>query len=161
MLVFTGALIGQVYNLAMLLMLIVSDEYKFAFFFFMTNFSPGLFTMWQRYITDNKWNWKIFSLCCHPMNMIVWPIKTALNSNQYNKDLLEVASIMFKVFEKNLKIKHYILWKFSIVFTYLQECPHKKIKIFGSGKCTLLNKEFNSYLIEEVMVKALNFPNTL
>jgi hypothetical protein len=68
---FTGALVDQGYDLAMIVTLVIHGENTFALLFILTDFTPGMLTMWQRYRMDKKWNWNTLSLCCHPINMIV------------------------------------------------------------------------------------------
>ncbi len=116
---FTGAIVDQGYDIFMIFTLMVHGEHTFAFLFVLIDFTPGMFTMWLRYLSDKKWNWRIFILCCHPINMIIWPIKTALKTNQHNMDQLEVfhlnkCLILYFLFAEN-QIENLNLFNVMIV----------------------------------------------
>ena len=88
---FVSAVVDQSFDLYMINILLTKNQPIFAFFYLLTDLIPGLFTMWQRYQNANfKWNWTILALCCHPINMIVWPVKAAFDPSDYNIQQLEV-----------------------------------------------------------------------
>jgi hypothetical protein len=75
----------------MIVSLILINQYVLAFLFFLTDFVPGLFTVWQKYLSENKtWRKSHLLLLCHPINMIVWPLLVVFHPSDQNKDQLEV-----------------------------------------------------------------------
>jgi hypothetical protein len=88
---FLGAIVDQVYDLYLITSLVKKNETVFALLFFLSDFVPGLFTVWQSYLSENKrWKKKHLLLCCHPMNMIVWPLIVAFDPTTKKKKQLEV-----------------------------------------------------------------------
>ena len=88
---FVGAVIDQSYDLYMVTSLLILKQNTFAILFLMADIIPGVFTVLQKYFSSNKvWNHKMLLLACHPINMVVWPIKAAFNPTQFNLEQLEV-----------------------------------------------------------------------
>jgi hypothetical protein len=88
---FFGALVDQVYDLYLIASLLKKNEPIFALLVFLSDLVPGLFTVWQSYLSENKrWKKKHLLLCCHPINMILWPIIVALDPTTKKKNQLEV-----------------------------------------------------------------------
>jgi len=88
---FFGAIVDQVYDLYLIVSLIRENEPVFALLFFLSDFVPGLFTVWQSYLSENKtYKNKHLLLCCHPFNMIVWPLIVAFDPNKKKTTQLEV-----------------------------------------------------------------------
>ncbi len=88
---FIGALVDQIYDIFMIVSLFVINQYILAFLFFLTDFLPGLFTVWQKYLSENKtWSKSHLLLLCHPVNMIVWPLIVVFHPSDKNKNQLEV-----------------------------------------------------------------------
>jgi len=88
---FIGALVDQIYDIFMIVSLILIKQYILALLFFLTDFVPGLFTVWQKYLSENQtWRKSYFLLLCHPINMIIWPLIVVFRPNEGNKNQLEV-----------------------------------------------------------------------
>jgi hypothetical protein len=89
---FFGAVVDQAYDIYLIISLTIAKEHIFALLFFLTDFVPGLFTVWQSYLRENKTlKKKHLLLCCHPLNMILWPIIVAFDPNTKKKNQLEVG----------------------------------------------------------------------
>ncbi len=94
---FIGALVDQIYDIFMIVSLILINQNILALLFFLTDFVPGLFTVWQKYLSENKtWRKSYLLLLCHPVNMIVWPLIIFFYPSEKNKNQLEVFSILSK-----------------------------------------------------------------
>jgi hypothetical protein len=88
---FIGALVDQIYDMFMIVSLILINQYTLAFLFFLTDFAPGLFTVWQKYLSeDQRWSKSYLLLLCHPINMVVWPLIVVFRPTDKNKNQLEV-----------------------------------------------------------------------
>ena len=88
---FIGALVDQIYDIFMIVSLILINQYILALLFFLTDFVPGLFTVWQKYLSENKiWRKSYLLLVCHPINMIVWPLIVVFYPSEKNRNQLEV-----------------------------------------------------------------------
>jgi hypothetical protein len=75
----------------MIISLLLINQKTLAFLFFLTDFVPGLFTVWQKYLFENKtWRKSNLFLLCHPVNMIVWPLIVVFHPSEKNKNQLEV-----------------------------------------------------------------------
>jgi hypothetical protein len=96
---FIGALVDQIYDMFMIVSLILINQYTLAFLFFLTDFVPGLFTVWQKYLSeDQRWRKSYLLLLCHPINMVVWPLIVVFRPTEKNKNQLEVFISIFKQF---------------------------------------------------------------
>ena len=92
---FIGALVDQIYDIFMIVSLILINQYILALLFFLTDFVPGLFTVWQKYLSENKiWRKSYFLLVCHPINMIVWPLIVVFYPSEKNRNQLEVFKVL-------------------------------------------------------------------
>ncbi len=92
---FIGALVDQIYDIFMIVSLILINQYLLALLFFLTDFVPGLFTVWQKYLAENKtWRNGHLLLVCHPINMIVWPLIVVFYPSEKNRTQLEVFKIL-------------------------------------------------------------------
>ena len=92
---FIGALVDQIYDIFMIVSLILINQYILALLFFLTDFVPGLFTVWQKYLSENKiWRKSYLLLVCHPINMIVWPLIVVFYPSEKNRNQLEVFKIL-------------------------------------------------------------------
>ena len=95
---FIGALVDQIYDIFMIVSLILINQNILALLFFLTDFVPGLFTVWQKYLSENKiWRKSYLLLVCHPINMIVWPLIVVFYPSDKNRNQLEVY-LNFKQF---------------------------------------------------------------
>ncbi len=105
---FIGALVDQIYDIFMIISLILINQYILALLFFLTDFVPGLFTVWQKYLSENKiWRKSYVLLLCHPINMIVWPLIVVFYPSDENKNQLEVY----------FNFKQIVLTKFYFIYT--------------------------------------------
>jgi hypothetical protein len=94
---FIGALVDQIYDIFMIVSLLVINQHILAFLFFLTDFVPGLFTVWQKYLSEKKtWRKSHLLLLCHPVNMIVWPLIVVFHPSDKNKNQLEVFFFRFQ-----------------------------------------------------------------
>ena len=92
---FIGALVDQIYDIFMIVSLILINQYILALLFFLTDFVPGLFTVWQKYLSENKiWRKSYLLLVCHPINMIVWPLIVVFYPSEKNRNQLEVFKVL-------------------------------------------------------------------
>jgi hypothetical protein len=92
---FIGALVDQIYDIFMIVSLILINQYILALLFFLTDFVPGLFTVWQKYLSKNKiWRKSYLLLVCHPINMIVWPLIVVFYPSEKNRNQLEVFKVL-------------------------------------------------------------------
>ncbi len=95
---FIGALVDQIYDIFMIVSLILINQNILALLFFLTDFVPGVFTVWQKYLSENKiWRKSYLLLVCHPINMIVWPLIVVFYPSEKNRNQLEVF-LNFKQF---------------------------------------------------------------
>ena len=92
---FIGALVDQIYDIFMIASLILINQNILALLFFLTDFVPGLFTVWQKYLSENKtWRKSYLLLVCHPINMIVWPLIVVFYPSEKNRNQLEVFKVL-------------------------------------------------------------------
>ena len=92
---FIGALVDQIYDIFMIVSLILINQYILALLFFLTDFVPGVFTVWQKYLSENKtWRKSHLLLVCHPINMIVWPLIVVFYPSEKNRNQLEVFKVL-------------------------------------------------------------------
>ena len=92
---FIGALVDQIYDIFMIVSLILINQNILALLFFLTDFVPGLFTVWQKYLSENKiWRKSYLLLVCHPINMIVWPLIVVFYPSEKNRNQLEVFKVL-------------------------------------------------------------------
>jgi hypothetical protein len=92
---FIGALVDQIYDIFMIVSLILINQYILALLFFLTDFVPGLFTVWQKCLSENKiWRKSYLLLVCHPINMIVWPLIVVFYPSEKNRNQLEVFKVL-------------------------------------------------------------------
>ena len=92
---FIGALVDQIYDIFMIVSLILINQYILALLFFLTDFVPGVFTVWQKYLSENKiWRKSYLFLVCHPINMIVWPLIVVFYPSEKNRNQLEVFKVL-------------------------------------------------------------------
>jgi hypothetical protein len=78
----------------MIVSLLLIQEYALAFLFFLTDFAPGVFTVWQKYLSESQtWTKNHLLLLCHPINMIIWPLIVLFCPSEKNRSQLEVFLI--------------------------------------------------------------------
>ena len=97
---------NQSFNLCLIVFLFVKSQNTFAILLFLIEFLSGAFTVWQKYLTENKitgingineicgtnriWSKKILFLWCHPFNVVAWPLIVVHNPSETNRKQLKV-----------------------------------------------------------------------
>jgi hypothetical protein len=88
---FLFALENQSFNLCLVILLFLKCQTTFAILLCLVEFLPGVFTVWQKYLSEcQTWNKKVICLWCHPANVIVWPLKVASKASEENIQQLQV-----------------------------------------------------------------------
>jgi hypothetical protein len=81
------------FNTCLIVLLFSKSQILFAILLCIIEFLPGAFTVWQKYLSEDRiWNKKfLLLLWCHPVNVVVWPLITIHNPSETNRRQLKVA----------------------------------------------------------------------
>jgi hypothetical protein len=109
---FVLALENLSFNICLIVLLFVKSQNLFAVLLCLIEFLPGAFTVWHKYLSENRtWNKKFLFLWCHPVNVVVWPLMTIHNPNESNRTQLKVS--IFNEAFLLITIKHVLKFSFK------------------------------------------------
>jgi hypothetical protein len=81
------------FNICLIVLLFLKSQNLFAILLCLIEFLPGAFTVWQKYLSEDRiWSKKFLFLWCHPVNVVVWPLITIRNPSETNRTQLKVSN---------------------------------------------------------------------